>query len=306
MSLMRHRLIFVFFLILPLAGCLFRSRPAPRVISTAPLKSATQSELIDYINNEAGKVRSMQATVDIDTSVGGVKKGSITDYQQIRGYVLARKPFMLRMIGLMPIVRNRAFDMVSNGSEFKLWVPPKNRFVVGRNDIETHNQQQPLENLRPQHIYDALLLRAIEPNEIAVMENDIQMVTDAKGHKLQQDDYVIDVIRTGAHGQFLSRKIAFSRIDLRPYRQKIFDENSNLATDAHYDGYKEYDGVEFPSRIEIYRPQEEYDIVLSMVKLQLNGPLPDEKFQLDQPAGAQVVRLDPQAQEARGRGGRGM
>ena len=43
------------------------------------------------------------------------------------------------MIGLMPIVRNHAFDMVSDGRDFKLWIPPKNRFVVGRNDIETHN-----------------------------------------------------------------------------------------------------------------------------------------------------------------------
>ena len=98
----------------------------------------------------------MQATVDIDTSVGGDKKGKVTDYQQIRGYVLARKPEMLRMIGLLPIVRNKAFDMVSDGQEFKLWIPPKNRFVQGRNDVKTPNPQQPLENLRPQHIYDAL------------------------------------------------------------------------------------------------------------------------------------------------------
>ena len=85
------------------------------------------------------KSRVLQATVDIDTSVGGVKKGKVTDYQQIRGYILARKPNMLRMIGLMPIVRNHAFDMVSDGRDFKLWIPPRNRFVVGRNDIETHN-----------------------------------------------------------------------------------------------------------------------------------------------------------------------
>jgi uncharacterized protein YajQ (UPF0234 family) len=30
----------------------------------------------------------------------------VTDYQQIRGYILLRKPAMLRMIGLLPIVRN--------------------------------------------------------------------------------------------------------------------------------------------------------------------------------------------------------
>ena len=69
----------------PLSGCLFRSRKVTRVVSTAPLKTATQQELIEYINTQAGKVQSMQATVDIDTSVGGVKKGKVTDYQQISG-----------------------------------------------------------------------------------------------------------------------------------------------------------------------------------------------------------------------------
>ena len=235
----------------------------------------------------------MQATVDIDTSVGGVKKGKVTEYQQIRGYVLARKPAMLRMIGLFPIVRNRAFDMVSDGKDFKLWIPTKNRFVIGRNDIESHNTQKPLENLRPQVIYDALLLRKIDENlEIAVMENRSDTFTDAKGRKLSESDYVMDVIRKGEHGWFLSRKIVFKRTDLLPHRQLIYNENGEMVTDALYGEYKDYDAIKFPSRIEISRPLEEYDITLTMVKLELNRPLDDDKFVLEQPEGAQVVHLD--------------
>src|SRR6476659_6636984 len=171
-TLSRFRVLGFLLVVLPLTGCLFRSRRVERQLSTAPLKAATQAELIEYLNSQAAKIKSLQATVDIDTSVGGIKKGKVTDYQQIRGYILARKPSMLRMIGLMPIVRNHAFDMVSDGRDFKLWIPPRNRFVVGRNDIATHNLEQPLENLRPQHIYEALILREVDPsNEIAVMQN---------------------------------------------------------------------------------------------------------------------------------------
>ena len=115
----RCRAILILLVIFPLTGCLFRSRSVERQVSTAPLKSASQAELIDYVNSQAAKIKTLQATVDIDTSVGGVKKGKVTDYQQIRGYVLARKPSMLRMIGLMPIVRNHAFDMVSDGTRFQ-------------------------------------------------------------------------------------------------------------------------------------------------------------------------------------------
>jgi len=303
MHLRRSRqFLLVVLLAVPLTGCLFRSRKVQQQYSTAPLKTATQPELLDYINSQAEKLRTVEATVDIDTSVGGIKKGKITDYQQIRGYVLARKPAMLRMIGLLPIVRNRAFDMVSDGQNFKLWIPPKNRFVVGRNDLPTPNAKQPLENVRPQQIYEALLIPAIDPqNEIAIMENDVEVVPDGKGHNVEQPDYEVQVIRRSGQGWYLSRKILFSRTDLLPHRQLIYDENGTLATNARYDGYQSENGVNFPHQIEIWRPREEYDITLTVVKLQLNQPLPDDKFVLQQPPGAEVVRLDqPPVNQPRG------
>jgi outer membrane lipoprotein-sorting protein len=298
----RFRAVLLLSAVLPLTGCLFRSRKVERQVSAAPLKTATQAELIKYITDEAAKIRSMQATVDIDASSGGEKKGEITDYKEIRGYVLARKPAMLRMIGLLPIVRNKAFDMVSDGKNFKLWIPPKNRFVEGRNDVQTPNTKQPLENLRPQHIYDALLLREIEPQiEHAVMESNTEEVKGPKGRTYEQFDYEIDVIRQKSETDwYLSRKIIFSRTDLLPHRQIVYDPEGNPATDTRYETYKDYDGVQFPSQIEIKRPQEEYDITLHIVKLQLNEPLTDQQFVLQQPAGADVVRLDhPQTSEVR-------
>jgi outer membrane lipoprotein-sorting protein len=274
-------------------GCLFRTRKVEQDINPLTLKSATKPELISYINSEAAKIQTMQATVDIDTAVGGAKKGKIIEYKEIRGYVLARKPAMLRMIGLLPIVRNRAFDMVSDGQEFKVWIPPKNRFVVGRNNLVTPNPQQPLENLRPQIIYDALLMREIDPhNETAVLENGTEPVVGQKGHRYDQPDYVIDVIRGQGAESWLSRKIVFSRLDLLPNRQLIYDEKGTLLTDARYGNYKDYNEVLFPSRIEIKRPEEEYDITLGIVKLDMNQPLTNDKFVLEQPAGAQVVNLD--------------
>jgi outer membrane lipoprotein-sorting protein len=71
-----------------------------------------------------------------------------------------------------------------------------------------------------------------------------------------------------------------------------YDENGELATDTRYSVYKDYNGVSFPSKIEIKRPQEEYDITLTIVKLELNQPLPDDKFALEQPPNAEVVHLD--------------
>jgi outer membrane lipoprotein-sorting protein len=287
----------------PLSGCLFHTRRVQQEYNPANLKTATKPELVAYINKQAAQVQTMQATVDIDTSVGGARKGKITEYKEIRGYVLARKPAMLRMIGLMPIVRNRAFDMVSDGQQFKVWIPPKNRFVIGQNNLVTPNPQQPLENLRPQVIYDALLLREIDgENEVAVLEDSTETIVGDKGHKYEQPDYVIDVIRGHGSDTWLARKIIFSRETLLPNRQLIYDEAGTLVTDARYTKYQDYNAVLFPSRIEIIRPEEEYDITLNVIKLDMNQPLDNNKFVLEQPPGAQVIHLDNSQTHSNGGG----
>lgn len=290
---------------LPMTGCLFRTRKVERAATPSTLQSASPADLIEKINHAAQQIQTLNATVDIDTDVGGAQKGKVTEYQQIRGYVLVRKPAMLRMIGLFPVVRNRAFDMVSDGRDFRLSIPAKNKFYVGRNDV-VHPSKQPLENLRPQHIMDALLLRAIDPqNEVAVVEATTESVRDPKTKKMTElPDYTMVVVTRGEQGWYLSRKIVFSREDLRPYRQIVYDKLGNVASDARYLQYKDYDGVFFPSQININRPQEEYSITLGVVKLKINEPLTDGQFELAQPPGAQLVRMDlpPQQRAADGNG----
>jgi outer membrane lipoprotein-sorting protein len=289
------RLFLLFFLsaaTFPLSGCLFRTRTLERQFSDRPLKTATQQELIEYVNTQAAKIQSMQATVDIDASAGDVKNGRITDYKEIRGYVLARKPAMLRMKGLLPLVRNTAFDMVSDGLEFKLWIPPTNKFVVGLNSADNYRPDKRLENMRPQYIYDALLIPEVDRDDIAVLENGYETVLDSKKHRVEQPDYQLAVIRKGPQGWYLSRTIEFSRSDLLPHRQRIYDQQGNVATDAHYQNYKDYAGTTFPGTIEIERPRENYDITLSMVKLEINRALTNDQFSLEQPPGAEVVHLD--------------
>lgn len=281
-------------LALSTTGCLFHSRKVENHISSATLKTATQQQLVELVNHEAAQIKTMNATVDIRAAVGGQKKGKVTEYTEIRGYILAEKPAMLRMIGLFPVVRNRAFDMVSDGANFKLWIPPKNKFIVGRNDVIKPNPAQPLENLRPQHIYDALLLHEIDPqNEIAVLEGASENVTDPKTHKpVEQANYILNVIhRDSDDTWYLARKIYFDRVNLTPYREVVYDKQGNTATVADYSNLQDYSGIRFPSHIEISRPQEEYNIGLNIVSLKLNQPLKPDQFELQQPAGAQIVHL---------------
>ena len=287
--------------ILALNGCGFRSsHPVKMRTSTATLKDATLDQLVASVNTNAEKLKTLKATVDIDSSVLEQKKEKVTDNPQVAGYVLVRKPDQLRMRVLVPVVRNTMIDMVSNGRTFELAIPPKSQFIVGSNKQPVKPSPRPLYNLRPQHISDALLLKPIDPDkEIAVPENTTEIVKDPKSHKdAEQAAYTVIVIDKDKDGPYLSRKIVFSRTDLQPHEQYIYNRQGQLTTYAHYENYSNYSGISFPAIISIQRPIEGYGITLSIVKMDVNVPLTDEQFVLTQPPGSQLINVDTQSAAA--------
>jgi outer membrane lipoprotein-sorting protein len=288
---------FIFFIafLSMIAGCGFRSsHPVRMRTSTATLKNATLEQLVESINTNAEKLKTMKATVDIDSSILEEKKNRVKDNPQVAGLILVRKPEMLRMRIYVPVLHNVMADMVSNGQKFELASPIKSKFYVGSNQQPVKPSPNPLENLRPQHISDALLLKPIEEGkEIAVLENTTEIVKDPKTHKdVEQLAYTVLVIDKDSVGYYLSRKIVFSRTDLLPHEQSIYDRQGRLVTFVRYENFTDYSGISLPAIVSIQRPIEGYGITISMVKLEVNVPLTDEQFVLTQPPGSQLVDLD--------------
>ena len=282
-------------LALSLSGCLVHTRTLQqRQVNTSNLLVATLPELVERINEEAKTIHSLSATVEIATSVGGSKKGQVTDIKQIRGYILEKDPDQLRVQGLLPIVGSRAFDMVSDGKTFKLSIPPMNKFITGPADEPAQPSKNTLENLRPHVFFDSLLLHEIRADEISFLEQSTEVVQDSTNKKKSWEvpDYVVGVLQREGEWWRLERKITFSRLDLKPHRQMIYDKAGAVATEATYESFANFGGVNFPSVITINRPKEEYSIRISIEKLELNKPLTDEQFVLAQPPGAQVKTLE--------------
>jgi len=277
-----------------LSGCLTRTRVVERrQVNTSNLLTATLAQLVERINADARKITTVNATVEIATSVGGAKKGQVTEYQQIKGYILEKDPAMVRVIGLFPIVRNHAFDMVSDGKTFKLSIPPLNRFIIGPAGEPAQPSTNTLENLRPSVFFDSLLLREIEPDDIPVLEQGTEIIPDSNNKKKSWEipNYIVDIIRRDGNSYYRQRRITFARTDLKPYRQMIYDRSGAVATEATYHNFSDFGGISFPTEILINRPKEEYSIDLTIEKLELNKPLADEQFVLTQPPGAQLKVL---------------
>lgn len=275
------------FVLLTTSACLARRRVITRNGGARQtLKVTDRAALLEQVARNYESVRDLNATVDMTPALGSAEKSKITEYKDVRGYVLFRSPADIRIIGLFPVVRNKAFDMVSDANAFRLYIPAKNRFVTGRNEIIAPSPNR-IENLRPQHFLEALLVRPPGPNEEAVLQN---LTDEESAH------YVLQLHSRGPDGQLRpSRSIWFERAGLTLSRQLVFDAAGNILSDARYRDWQTWDGVSFPKQVEINRPRDEYAVVLSMVKLDINKGVTDRQFVLEQPAGStlQVLGAKP-------------
>ena len=149
-------------LLLATPGCLVRKVTHVHAPGQAnPARDASLAELVTKIDAWSDGVHTLTATVDLEPTAGSVYSGVIKEYHDVKGFVLLQKPSTLRMLGQAPVVRTNIFDMVSNGEEFRLYIPSKQKFIIGKTTFQ-HPAKNALENLRPQHILQALIVPPID------------------------------------------------------------------------------------------------------------------------------------------------
>jgi hypothetical protein len=295
-ALMRHSrysALLLLFLLPLMNGCLVRTRRIKQAKMPSTVMTATADDLVKDINDRCRTIQSLSATVVFQASVGGPSQGKEKTYTSFNGYILLRKPESLRVIGLVPVLHTRAFDMASDGYTFKLWIPHENKVFEGPNTV-TKESPNTLENFRPNIFSDSLLIKCIAPDDLLTLTSSTFTKIDAKTKQLiVQPDYDLSVLRRKSNSQELipERVIHFSRIDLRPYEEDIYDAKGAIQTQAIYGPDQTFGAVKFPGMITIKRPLEEYQIVITIEKLVINLELNNAQFELKTPAGATVTEL---------------
>jgi hypothetical protein len=257
------------------------------------VRDATRDELLDKYNEIARSVKSVNATVELKPTAGSKYSGVIEEYHEVKAFLLAQRPASIRMIGQAPVVDTTIFDMASDGDTFRVYIPSKNKFIVGPVAAE-RTSDKPIENLRPHHLIEALLWPEIRKEESVLFEefND----ETARYHILTE-------LRGGYRTEIL-RKIWFNRADLQVSRLQAFGPKGILLSDAHVSDWQPLLGDQeipasatpgglnaFPRQIRIERPHDDYRLDLQITKLSLNEQLPPDRFKLEQPSGTEFVRV---------------
>jgi outer membrane lipoprotein-sorting protein len=288
------RLVCAAALALPLlfAGCniLPTTRHLPVAKAPALVQTATPEELVKQLNQRWDALNTLTATVEISATELKTSEGLEKDFPSCRGFILMRKPKMLRVAGTYFGVK--IFDMTSDGSHFTLVMPTKNTAIEGSN-IVTAKSANPLENLRPGFFLDAITVRGLEPDNEYMMTNDTETVEDAaKKHLYTMPEYVLNVMQPKAGKEIQAvRVITFHRDDMLPSNQDIYDSQGNLETQIFYGNYAVFSAGKYPSKVTIKRPQEGIQLVLSVERVEENVALPDSQFQVTIPEGTKIEQL---------------
>ena len=267
-----------------LDSCVVRRRlitRRPTSGKAAPnLLVADEASLADSIAKHYAAVRDFNATVDLTPALGTAEKSQITEYKDVTGYILFRKPAMIHIIGLYPVIRSKAFDMASNGATFNLFLPSRNLFLTGSNATEKPSANK-IENLRPQYFLDAMLVQPVDAVHYKIVMTNMTDEDEAY--------YIIHEIQQRPNGELeMHRTLWFNRLDLLLARQLIFDAAGNILTDCRYSEWKPWDNVPFPKHIDFNRPQDGIGVVLDIQKMDINKGVPDDKFVLTQPEGTKL------------------
>jgi outer membrane lipoprotein-sorting protein len=272
------------------SSCLYTKRVILRhgkkvSAGTAPtLLTATRDQLALRIANIYNAIDSFQAKVEMTPSVGSVYTSSITEIKDVTAFILFRKPSFIYIQGQVPVVHSKAFEMASDGKDFKVYFPPKNLFVVGANSAPATSKNK-LENLRPEAFLSSMLIQPEDPSKEAIALVDATDEDNAL--------YILYFARIGPKGEFLGigRGVWFDRIDLSIVRQTVYDEAGTLVSDTRYSKWQMYNGVLFPAHIDLNRDKDGYGVVLDIVDMKMNTNLSEDKFILNQPEGAQVREI---------------
>jgi hypothetical protein len=264
------------------------------------VKDATREELLDQYNQTARNLKTVNATVELKPTAGSKYSGVIDEYHEVKAFLLAAREAEIRVIGQAPVVGTTVFDMASDGETFSVSIPSKHKFLVGPVAVERASTK-PIENLRPQHLVDALLWPEVRKEEAVLFEE----FNDENGRY-----YVLTVLRGGYQTEIL-RKIWFDRADLQVVRLQTFGLKGILLSDIRLSDWQPLAPVagqsasaassnavnSFARAIQINRPHDDYTLNLQVAKIAVNEEIPSERFKLEQPAGSELVHVGDSAEK---------
>lgn len=230
----------------------------------------------------------MQASVDIGLSYLNDDMNKLTDLKEVRGFILAERPGKSRIQAQYPVTHQKAFDMVSDENEFSVYLVWNKRFVQGSTKSDVRSEKR-VENIRPQHIAEPLLLTPPLLSETAVLDNQVR--NGILYHAVVMQKNIGD-------REVITRKFWFDRSTLELRLLEIYDGDGNVVTEATYSQWHTGGAAPYATSVTISRPVDGYRVAITVKEPGINATLPEDAFILEPPAGIEIERIGDATENA--------
>jgi outer membrane lipoprotein-sorting protein len=253
---------------LGVVGCASAPAARPAAAPRRPPRATTFEEAVAAYDRYAGQTESLSASGDLD--VRDLRAGRA---RKLGFRMVAARGGKLYLKGSIAIVT--ALEVVSDGERFWFQVPSKKTVWTGpaQGAAETSDTEAPYYALRPRDVTAALLPEPLTaaPDEALLFETTRETVT-------------VSVARPAGHT--VRRRVSLDREQLRPIRLVDFDARGEVSSDTRL----AWQGDSL-QRVEIDRPVEGYQALLSFDKLERNATVPARAFVPRTPQDYAVVEV---------------
>jgi outer membrane lipoprotein-sorting protein len=277
-----------------LSGCIIRRTVVPDNQRLLPAQTRSFKDLLQDLEACSNAIKTLRvAKVLFLPSEGARKKGQVTATRvAVPGFILVNRPNDIRIRLNLPLLGTTGADMVSDGRQYKVWIPLSNKMYVGQADESIQVGKLDMQLPPPKEIANAMFV------DIRPYINNLKYKLIPKQTTLGTHSYyvvtVIDIEARDADGQVVE-EIWVDRTNMEIVRQVAYGEEGLELTDTTFSGYQVSGDTPFPRVVTIYRPIEDVNLKITFQSSpDANAGIPADAFQLD-PEGADVVEMPAQS-----------
>jgi outer membrane lipoprotein-sorting protein len=253
-----RRLLTETLLVLLLTGCAVMEEMGPPT-------ALTLEEVRHHIGINSLKATTLKAKVEVT-----IDSPELQSPLSCQGYIRLQRPGKLRIV--CSKLFNTLFDVVSDGKEFRLYVPGEKRLYTGRADQRLAYLGL---NFSPDDVAGLLDLEAVLSSRRLLFEPTPEHwevhVLDERG--LSHTDLLVD-----------KKTLQVSYLE-------SFNPDGSLKMQATLGEYRTIKGCRLPHSLEVYWPAGDTHLVLNLDRVGINEALDPRAFQLSTPKGVETVRV---------------
>lgn len=244
---------------------------------------STLPDLVQLVNSSYASMESLVAKMSLELQGETPDENYYERYRKTPAQIIAQSPDSIRINVQNPLTRTTIIAMASSQAKFQIWAPTKNKFVTGSTDLE-RNDDNPIYNVRPEHVFPAILIEPLPVGPSAgvfLIEE-----TDARSKY-----YVIHELDSG--NLRLKRRLWIERSRLELVRQDYYDTDGGVASLIRYTAPVTEGRAVVNTGIVLERPRDRYTLRLRLdpKSLKTGRQLEERHFDLPIPPGAELIEL---------------